>query len=88
MEKRYDNSLKDLLEKVAFEGTAAVAKWRVCRWYGQATFSVTIRRDIRERWEMLVKEDLEWDKAPTLRIADANGKIHLFSASAFFKDKE
>jgi len=88
MEKRYDNSLKDLLEKVAFEGHAAVAKWRVSRWYGQATFSVSIRRDIRERWTTLVKEDLEWDTNPALRIADANGKIHLFNASAFFKDKE
>ncbi|MFZ3300445.1 hypothetical protein HZT44_15510 [Ralstonia pickettii] len=88
MEKRHENSLKNLLETVAFEGLASIAKWKVTRWYGQSNFTVAIRRDLRERWESLVEEDLGWDEVPTLRLAEVNGKVVLMKKTDFFPDRE
>ena len=90
MEKRYENTMKDLLETVAYEGFASVSKWKVTRWYGQSNFTVTIRRDLRERWKSLTEEDLSWEKAPTLRIAEVNGggTIILMTKDTFYKDSE
>jgi hypothetical protein len=88
LEKRHENSLKDILEAVAFSGHASVAKWRLSRWYGQSNFTVAIRRDLRERWKALTEEELDWDKAPLLRIAEVMGDVVLINHSNFFPDKE
>lgn len=88
MEKRHENSLKNMLETVAFEGHAAVAKWKLTRWYGQSNFTVAIRRDLRERWRSLLEDDLNWDEVPTLRLAEVNGDIVLMKKTDFFPDKE
>lgn len=90
MEKRHENTLKDLLETVAYEGFASVSKWKVARWYGQSNFTVTIRRDLRERWTALTEEELSWDKAPVLRIAEVNGggTILLITKPNFWEDAE
>lgn len=86
MQKRHENTLNDLLEKAAFEGYAAVAKWRITRWYGQERFSVGIRRDVRERWEDL-RAELPWIKAD-LVFAEAKGQILLMADHVFFNDDE
>lgn len=88
MERRHENSLKDMLETVAFEGHASVAKWRLTRWYGQSNFTVAIRRDLRERWKTLLTEELVWDDIPVLRLAEFNGDIVLMKNTDFFPDKE
>lgn len=88
MEKRHENSLKNLLETVAFEGHASVAKWKLTRWYGQCNFTVTIRRDLRERWKSLLVDELNWSETPTLRLAEIMGDIVLMKKTDFFPDKE
>ena len=88
MEKRHENSLINLLERVAFEGHASVPKWRIPRWYGQSNFTVGIRRDLRERWKSLVSDELGWSEVPTLRLAEIQGDIVLMKKSDFFRDVE
>jgi hypothetical protein len=85
MEKRHENSLKNLLETVAFEGHAAIAKWKIARWYGQTNFTVAIRRDLREQWKSLVAEELGWNEVPMLRLAEISGDIVLMKKTDFFK---
>jgi hypothetical protein len=87
MEKRYENSLKDVLEEVAFEGHAVVSKWRLTKWYGQTNFTVGIRRDLRERWKSLLVDELSCE--PTiLKIAEAGGDVVLVNNSNFYKNNE
>ena len=86
MQKRHENSLYDTLEKVAYEGFASVAKWRLCRWYGQERFTIGIRRDIRTRWEELSSE-LEWVADKTLVFAEVKGQILLVADHVFFDDE-
>lgn len=88
MEKRHENSLKNLLETVAFEGHASMAKWKIARWYGQSNFTVTIRRDLRERWKTLLKDELDWSDVPILRLAEVSGDIVLMKKTDFFPDQE
>lgn len=89
MEKRYENALNDLLETVAFEGYASIPKWHITRWYEQENFTVTIRRDLRERWKKLIIDELSWSKAEILQIADVDHEIIvLINKSKFFPDKE
>jgi hypothetical protein len=80
--------LKNMLETVAFEGLATLAKWKITRWYGQSNFTVSIRRDVRQRWDALHREELEIDKTPILRMADVDGKIVFMKKADFFPDKE
>lgn len=87
MQKRHENALYDLLERVAYEGFAAVDKWLVTRWYGQERFSIGIRRDIRNRWSDLASE-LTWIKEKELVLAEGKGQILLMHDQVFFKDKE
>jgi hypothetical protein len=88
--KRHENSLKDLLEAVAFEGFGRVQKWKITRWYGQSNFTVAIRRDLRDRWTSLVTDELEWTETPALRIAEGHeGKdIILMKKTDFWEDEE
>jgi hypothetical protein len=88
MERRHENALNELLEAAAFEGYACMSKWRVVRWYGQSNFSVNIRRDLRERWKTLIKDELGWDKVPVLKLAEISGTIFLMKDGDFFPDKE
>jgi hypothetical protein len=89
MEKRHENSLKNLLEAVAFEGYAFIAKWKITRWYGQVNFTVAIRRDLRERWNSLIVDELGWSEVPTLRLAEVSGgDIVLMKKTDFYKDTE
>lgn len=89
MEKRHENSLKNLLESVAFEGYASVPKWKLTRWYGQSNFTVTIRRDLRERWNSLIVDELVWPGTPPiLRLAEIGFNIILMKKTDFYKDKE
>ena len=89
MEKRHENSLKSLLEKVAYEGHAHVPKWKVTQvWYGQSNFTVAIRRNLRERWTALLSDELEWTDVPVLRLAEFNGDIVLMKGTDFFADEE
>jgi hypothetical protein len=87
LEKRHENSLKDLLETVACTGFASVPKWKITRWYGQSNFTVAIRRDLRERWKTLIEDELEREKT-TLRLAEIGGNIVLMKKTDFFPDKE
>ncbi len=88
MEKRHENSLNNLLERVAFEGHATIPKWKVTRWFGNVNFTVAIRRDLRERWASLVTNDLSWNEAPPLRLAEVGGDIVLMNKTTFFPDTE
>jgi len=87
MQKRHENALYDLLEQVAYEGYAAVAKWRVARWYGQERFSVGIRRDIRERWNDLAAE-LNWIADKTIVFGEVKGQIVLMHDQIFYPNEE
>lgn len=87
MEKRHENSLNDVLEEVAYQGFSSVAKWRINRWYGQINFTVTIRRDLRERWKKL-GEELEWTPWPQMKIAEVDGDILFMRKKDFFPDNE
>ena len=87
MQKRHENALYDLLERVAFEGYSSVEKWRITRWYGQERFSVGIRRDVRERWADLASE-LPWINGKTLMFAEVKGDIVLMHDQVFFEDDE
>ena len=87
MKKRHENSLYDILQKVAYEGFAAIEKWSLARWYGQERFSVGIRRDIRDRWYDLANE-LPWIKDKALVFAEVIGRIVLMHDEVFFKDNE
>ena len=71
--RRHENLLNDLLETVAFEGYAHVPKWRLLRWYEFEHFVATIRRDLRDRWNTLVTQQLGWEEVPTLWIAEGKG---------------
>jgi len=88
LQKRHENALNDLLETVAFRGYASEARWRLARWYGQNNFTVTIRRDLRDRWKSLLEDDLGKDKAPVLRLAEIEGEILLIRKTDFFPDTE
>jgi hypothetical protein len=88
MEKRHENALKNLLESVAFEGYASAPKWKVSRWYGQSNFTVSIRRDLRERWTSLYEDDLDWKDRPVLRMAEVGGDIILMKKTDFYPDSE
>jgi hypothetical protein len=88
MEKRHENALKDLLETVAFKGYASEAKWRLSRWYGQSNFTVTIRRDLRDRWKSLQEDELGNSKPAVLRFAEIGGDILLIRKTDFFPDNE
>ncbi len=90
MEKRHENSLKNLLEAVAFEGYAFIAKWKITRWYGQSNFTVAIRRDLRERWKSLITDELGWSEVPILRLAEVSGggDIVLMKKTDFYRDAE
>jgi hypothetical protein len=88
MEKRYENTLKNLLETVAYEGHAPIPKWKICRWYGQSNFTVAIRRDLRERWNSLLVDELGWTDVPTLRLAEFGFDIMLMRKTDFFRDNE
>jgi hypothetical protein len=90
LQKRYENSLKDLLEAVAFEGFARVPKWKITRWFGQSNFTIAIRRNIRERWNSLITDELEWTDPPKLRIAEIHDRrdIILMKDSDFWEDTE
>ncbi len=87
MQKRHENALYDLLEQVAYEGYAAVEKWRITRWFGQERFSVGIRRDIRDRWGDLAAE-LSWISDKALVFAEVKGQIVLMHDEVFFKKDE
>ena len=87
MQRRHENALSDLLERVAHQGYAGVPKWQITRWYTQQHFSVNVRRDLRERWDNML-DDLGWADHPTLRIAELNGDIVLMRKTDFFPDKE
>ncbi|MBN8904715.1 MAG: hypothetical protein J0H57_27175, partial [Rhodospirillales bacterium] len=63
-------------------------KWKIARWYGQTNFSVTIRRDLRDRWSSHLTDELGWNKVPKLKLAEVNGKIFLMKDVDFFPDKE
>jgi len=76
-----------MLENVAFEGHASIAKWKLSRWYGQTNFTVVIRRDLRERWNSLLTDELGWPIV-TLRLAEVNGDIVLMKKTDFFPDRE
>ena len=83
MQKRHENALYDLLERVAYEGFASVEKWLITRWYGQERFSVGIRRDVRSRWDDLSSE-LAWIKNKELVFAEVKGQILLMHDQIFF----
>jgi hypothetical protein len=65
-----------------------VPKWKLTRWFGNLNFTVAIRRDLRERWVSLVTEELNWNQAPTLRLAEIGGDIVLMKGTDFFPDRE
>ena len=79
--------MSDLLKQVAYEGRAIIAKWRIAETYGQSTFSVTIRRDLRNRWTALI-EELEWDERPVLRMAELCGQVIMTRSSDYWPDDE
>lgn len=87
MQKRHQNALDDLLELVAYEGFASIAKWQLSRWYAQERFTVGIRRDIRERWEDLGSE-LTWIADKELVFAEVKGQILLMHDQVFFDTDE
>jgi len=88
MDERYEIALKDVLEMTALSGHATVPKWRLSRWYGQVKFTVNIRRDLRERWLRLIKDELGWTTSPKLKLAETGENIIMINADAFFDDKE
>lgn len=90
MEKRHENALKDTLETVYNEGFASLSKWKITSWYGQSNFTVTIRRDLRERWKSLAEEEYNEKKPPVLRIAEVNdGRTVVFMKKVdFWPDAE
>lgn len=88
MEKRHENSLMGMLEKVAFEGFASKPKWQIARYYKQSNFTLNIRRDIRDRWKNLVTDELGWKQTPVLKMADVGGEIIFMKGGDFFPDKE
>lgn len=87
MQKRHENALYDMLEKVAYEGYASIEKWRITRWYGQERFSVGIRRDVRDRWVDLAAE-LTWIAQKKLVFAEVGGQIVLMHDQVFFNEGE
>jgi len=87
MLKRHENSLNDLLEAVAFEGSAKIPKWQLCRWFGQERFTVRIRRDIRDRWEDLATE-LSWIEDRKVLFAETKGDILFMNEARFYDDDE
>lgn len=87
MLQRHQNALTDLLEQVAYEGSASVAKWRLTRWYGQDRFSVNIRRDLRARWEAM-QEELHWTRKQKLVLAEVKDQIVMMHSQIFFADDE
>jgi hypothetical protein len=87
VQKRHENALYDMLEKVAYEGYASIEKWRITRWYGQERFSVGIRRDVRDRWADLAAE-LAWIAQKKLVFAEVKGQIVLMHDQAFFNEDE
>jgi hypothetical protein len=84
---RNERTVNDLLKQVAHQGRASIGKWRIAETYGQATFSVTIRRDLRARWDDLLDE-LEWDKRPILHMADLHGEVILTKSNDYWPDEE
>ena len=87
MQKRHENALYDLLERVAYEGYTSIEKWRITRWYGQERFSVGIRRDVRDRWGDLAAE-LKWVAGKALVFAEVKGQIVLMHNQVFFSEDE
>jgi len=87
MEERHEMLLLDLLETIVYEGYASIAKAKLAYWYGQLNFTVTIRRDLRERWRHLLVDTLGLEER-TLRIADSNGTVLLMRDNIFFEDVE
>jgi hypothetical protein len=49
--------------------------------------SVTIRRDLRARWDALLDE-LEWEERPILRMSELYGEVTLTRASDYWPDEE
>ena len=84
---RNERTVNELLREVAHQGRAVVAKWRIADAYGQATFSITIRRDLRSRWDALLDE-LELAERPVLRMAELHGEVILTRASDYWPDEE
>jgi hypothetical protein len=72
---------------VAYEGFAYVQKWQINRWFGQANFTVSIRREIRERWKTL-GEDIEWIAASKLKIAKINDTTIILIKDTSLDDKK
>ena len=87
MLKRHENSLNELLETVAYEGSSKIAKWKLCRWYNQERFTVKIRRDVRDRWEDLANE-LSWIEDIKVLFAETKGDILLLNKARFYKENE
>ena len=87
MQKRHENALNDVLERVAYDGFAAVEKWQLTRWFGQERFSVGIRRDLRQRWEDLASE-LPWIKKKVFVFAEVKGQILMMHDHVFFEKDE
>ena len=54
---------------------------------GTPPVSVTIRRDLRSRWDALLDE-LEWAERPILRMAELHGEVILTRASDYWPDEE
>jgi hypothetical protein len=88
MQRRHEYALMSLLEEVAFRGVSSVLKGELMMWFTPAAhFAVNIRRDIRARWEELVKEMEWWDPVPALKIAEEEGYIVLVRDNLDFRDE-
>ena len=88
IERRSEIALQELLETVAYEGEARVAKWRLAKWFGQEKYSRNIRRDLRRRWHELQMEEYGVENPPPLKIAELAGVIILMNAANFSPDDE
>lgn len=83
--KRHEDSLNNLIELVALEGIAEVPKACLTLWYKQERFTVSIRNDLRTRFEDLTSS-ISWLKDKTLRFGELNNKILLIRSDVLLED--
>lgn len=83
--KRYEDSLNNLLETVAYEGVGSVHKGCLALWCGQERFTAGLRADLQTRFSDM-STYLPWLKDNSLVFAEMNNTIMLIRKDVILKD--
>ncbi len=87
-QKRWEDSLNNLLEAVAYEGMATISRGILSRWYQQERFTVSIRDDIRTRFKDM-EAYIPWVKNLSLIFVEPrDGVILILLKERIIDDKD